>query len=165
MCEFVFYLQINTQGCGAQYVVWTAHSLSREDLRDQIPVIPLLFCVPPWGTSPDLIAFLPFTPNSIWMFLYSLGCVRTFLLVPSVFSVIIAPYVDVILMCSWGRWVQHPLALPPGSPLQDSGFKTHCVLSLTPVIVQEQFLPIYFLPFMDHVFLSFFCQVLCDVRY
>ena len=33
---------------------------------------------------------------------------------------------------------------------------THCVLSVAPVTVQEESVPIYFLPFLDHGFLFLF---------
>ena len=40
------------------------------------------FCVPSRDTGPNLIASLPFLPDSVWMF-HSLGCTKVFLPVSS----------------------------------------------------------------------------------
>lgn len=57
--------------------------------------------VTPRGAGPNLIASVPFLPSSLWVFSYSLSCIRVFLLVFRLFSVRIAPNIDVFLMCSW----------------------------------------------------------------
>ena len=57
-------------------------------------------------------------------------------------------------MYFWGSWAQHPLVhleLLPRTVCD-----THCSLSVAPVTVQEELVPIYFLPFLDHGFLFLF---------
>ena len=73
-------------------------SLPREDLW--ACVIPLLFCVPSQGYRSQPDRFSSLLPNSVWFYLYSFGCVRVFLPVSNLFSVRIAPPVDVGLMYS-----------------------------------------------------------------
>ena len=53
-----------------------------------------------------------------------------------------------------GDSAQHPLAHQELLPR--TVCDTHCALSVAPVIVQEKSVLIYFLPFLDHGFLSLF---------
>ena len=64
-------------------------------------IFPTYYVSSPRFVCPDLIATPPFLPESMWIFLYSLGCTGVFLPVSSLFSVRIAPDVDVFLMYLW----------------------------------------------------------------
>ena len=87
-------------GWGAQYVVQTPPSPGRICKPMISPSSSLSL---PRDVSLDLIASPPFLPDSLWIFLYSLGCQRVFLPVSSLFSVRIYFHVDVLLMCLWGE--------------------------------------------------------------
>ena len=45
----------------------------------------------------------PLLRDSVWFFIYNLGCGRAVLLVFRLFSERVAFYVDVVLMSSWGE--------------------------------------------------------------
>ena len=54
------------------------------------------------GSGLDLIASLPFLPDFMWIFLYSLGCMSLSASLQFVFSEIV-PHVGIFLMCSLGE--------------------------------------------------------------
>lgn len=82
---------------------WGVHcglnsSLSRKDL--QAGIIPFPVYVFLLGIQVSMTVALPFLPNSIWIFPYTLGCMSPS---ASLFSMRIAPCIDAFLMCSWGE--------------------------------------------------------------
>ena len=79
---------VQAQGWGVQYVVWTTHSPGRI----------LSLCNRSWS---DCFSFLL---SQIHVDLsYSLGCIRVFLPISSLFSVRTTSHVDAFPMFSWGK--------------------------------------------------------------
>ena len=117
--------------------------LSREDLR--APVSPHLGAL--LWPSPDLTASLPFSSSSMGMVLSSLGMEESSCLC-HVFQEVGPPNVPL------GE-VSSASSCPSGAPPR-TVCDTHCSLSVAPVTVQEELVPTYFLPFLDHGFLFLF---------
>ena len=80
-----------------QYVVYTAHFPWKIYLQ-----FPSSSASPPKGAGHNLIASLPFLPNSKWIFLIVLVVYESLCQPPSLFSRRIAPHLDVLLMCVGG---------------------------------------------------------------
>ena len=75
-------------------------SLSREAIQ---AIIFSSSVHPPWGLYPNLITSLPFPPDSVWIFLHSLGVRRDFVPVSNLLLVRNAPHVDLLFMCLQGQ--------------------------------------------------------------
>ena len=104
---------VGPQDWEAQYVAGTTHSPGRVSA----PIILLLFWVSSQWTGPDLIASLPFPPNSMCIFFIALAGQESFCQSPVSFQwELIVPHVDVFLICLWRRWVPHPPKPPSWSP-------------------------------------------------
>ena len=93
-------LSIRPQSWGSQLMVWTTHPQGGS----------LSPCNPPPTPCPLLGVqvltyhfYFLFLRNFMWIFLYSLGCLRVFLLVSSLFLARISPDVVALMMCSWGE--------------------------------------------------------------
>lgn len=56
----------------------------------------------PKDVGPNLIAFIPFLSDFVWIFLYILSFKIIFLPVSSLFLARLALHVDVFFMCLWG---------------------------------------------------------------
>lgn len=79
-------------------MIWNVHFLGRISK----PVISTsLLC--PKDVGPNLIAFIPFLSDFVWIFLYILSFKIIFLPVSSLFLARLALHVDVFFMCLWGE--------------------------------------------------------------
>ena len=87
------------QGWGAQYVVWTAYSPER---ISKSVYFPSMLFHSKRKVPTQLLLFVFYL--TLWIFLYRLGCKCVILWVFSLFSVRIAPHVDVFSMFS-GGWL------------------------------------------------------------
>lgn len=102
-------LQCQSPGLGCS-IYGSNCSLPREDVQAHVILLSSAFT--PRYTGPTLITSFSALPEPMWIYLYSPGFTRVFLLVPSLFSGSLALHVDVFLMYLGQRCAQ-PAPTPP----------------------------------------------------
>ena len=99
------------QGWDIQHVVWITYSLRR------ISVYVTRFSTKSPLPVAQVPTFLPFVPDSVWIFLTALVLWESFCQLPVSILLIIPPHVDIFLMYSQGRSVPYAPTPSSWSPL------------------------------------------------